>query len=87
MSSNADEYAEATNRLTLLYIEDQKDRENPNQLTTEMLVFLTQCDEQRRKIVSELFARGCLKSADDYNKAALIFQHGTIPEHYYQALI
>ena len=48
---------------------------------------LTVADRQRRVRVSELFAMGCLSTARDYAAAALIFQHGQIPEHYIEAFL
>jgi hypothetical protein len=44
-------------------------------------------DLQRCSRVSELFAAGCLTTASDYFTAALIFQHGTVPEHYLQTIL
>jgi hypothetical protein len=44
-------------------------------------------DLEHRMRVSELFAAGCLTTATDYGSAALVFQHGTVPEHYLQAML
>lgn len=44
-------------------------------------------DLAHRKRVVEIFAEGCLKSAADYLAAALIYQHGDVPDHYYQTYI
>jgi hypothetical protein len=44
-------------------------------------------DLQRRARVSELFAAGCLSTAADFGSAALIFQHGNVPEDYMQAFV
>ena len=44
-------------------------------------------DLAHRKRVGELFGEGCLKSAADYLAAALIYQHGDVPDHYYQTYI
>lgn len=44
-------------------------------------------DLARRKRVGEIFAEGCITSSKDYLAAALIFQHGNIPDHSYQAYI
>jgi hypothetical protein len=44
-------------------------------------------DEARAKRVAEIFAEGCFKEAKDYAAAALVFQHGTVPDHYYQAYL
>ena len=44
-------------------------------------------DLRRRTRVAELYAAGCLSTAKDFASAALIFQHGTVPEHYLQAYL
>jgi hypothetical protein len=44
-------------------------------------------DLKRRTKVAAIFAEGCLKSAADYASAALIFQHGTTADHFYQTFI
>jgi hypothetical protein len=56
-------------------------------MTEKSLAKMSHRDIGRRVKVAELFARGYLRTADDYKKAALIFQHGTIPEYFYQAYI
>lgn len=38
-------------------------------------------DENRRKRVGEIFGEGCFNKAEDYVAAALVFQHGNLPEH------
>jgi hypothetical protein len=80
-------YIEATKTLAQAYIADQKDRENSLDFTSEKMVLMSKRDEQRRKVIAELFARGCFKSAADYKNAAIIFQHGLVPENYYQSFI
>jgi hypothetical protein len=44
-------------------------------------------DEARRKRVGEIFGEGCIRAAADFAAAALVFQHGDVPEHYYQAYL
>jgi hypothetical protein len=44
-------------------------------------------DEVRAKRVAEIFAEGCFKTAEDYAAAALVFQHGPVPDHYYLAYL
>ncbi|EKE01026.1 MAG: hypothetical protein ACD_21C00240G0002 [uncultured bacterium] len=48
---------------------------------------VTKQDLARRKRVGEIFGEGCLKSPEDYLAAALIYQHGDVPDHYYQTYI
>lgn len=44
-------------------------------------------DEQRRERVAEIFAEGCFKTPLDFAAAALVFQHGDTPDHFFQAFI
>ncbi len=44
-------------------------------------------DEVRRKRVGEIFGEGCFKTAEDYAAAALVYQHGEVPDHYFQAFL
>lgn len=44
-------------------------------------------DLKRRKRVGEILAEGCFKNASDYFAAAMIYQHGNAPDHFFQAFI
>ncbi len=44
-------------------------------------------DLKRRMRVGELFGEGCLKSAADFSAAALVYQHGNVPEHFFQTFL
>ena len=44
-------------------------------------------DTKRRMRVGEIFGEGCFKSAADYAAAALVFQHGSTPDHFFQTFI
>lgn len=44
-------------------------------------------DEARRKRVGEIFGEACFNTAQDYAAAAMIFQHGTHPDHFFQTFI
>lgn len=44
-------------------------------------------DRQRRERVGAIFGEGCFKVARDYAAAALVFQHGDQPEHFFQTYI
>lgn len=70
-----------------LVSEDQKDREDMDSLSAEELIQLDKRDLKRRKRVGQIFAEGCFHQASDYSAAALIYQHGDTPDHYYQAFI
>lgn len=72
---------------------DQKEREitlkDQSALlkSNELRCKLIARDLARRKRVAEIFAEGYIKSAKDYLAAALVYQHGDVPDHYYQAYI
>ena len=44
-------------------------------------------DRGRRMRVGEIFGEGCFSKPEDYAAAALIYQHGDVPEHYLQAFM
>lgn len=44
-------------------------------------------DEARRKSVGEIFGEGCFKTAEDYAAAALVYQHGNVPDHFFQTFL
>ncbi|MGE0527901.1 MAG: hypothetical protein AB7G93_10850 [Bdellovibrionales bacterium] len=44
-------------------------------------------DEGRRKRVGEIFGEGCFKTAEDYAAAALVYQHGDVPDHFFQTYL
>ena len=48
---------------------------------------VTPRDLARRIKVASIFAEGCFKSAADYASAAMVFQHGTAADHFYQTFI
>lgn len=64
---------------------DQHDRGNWDKLSPKQLGAIGLRDLKRRIRVGKLFAEGCFKSADDYAAGALIYQHGNVPDHYFQA--
>ena len=66
--------------LKRIYDEDQGDREGSG--FKSGAVFR---DRKRRMRVAEIFGEGCFKTAEDYSNAAMVFQHGERPEHFWQA--
>ncbi len=68
--------------LQKIVTEDQTDREPP--IDWEKV---QQRDESRRKRVGEIFGEGCFKAAEDYAAAALVYQHGNTPDHYFQTFL
>jgi hypothetical protein len=74
-----------SNELQEIVKADHEDRKIPgNQIDWNKV---SAADEVRAKRVAEIFAEGCFKSSNDYAAAALVFQHGTVPDHYYQAYL
>lgn len=75
-----------------MYRDDQKNREDFEThpeipVTQDKVIAMGRRDLKRRKRVGEIFAEGCLKTADDFAAAAMIFQHGTSPDHFYQTFV
>ena len=68
----------ANAEMTRIYDEDQADRE-PDEVDWDKVSVR---DEKRRAATRELLAAGDLRSADDYEHAAFIFQHGLKPDDY-----
>lgn len=66
---------------------DQAIRENFQSMTDEQSKQAARDDLSRRKRVAEIFAEGCFSKAEDYAAAALVFQHGDHPDHFYQTYV
>src|SRR5690606_89236 len=73
--------------LQQLVQDDQKEREDWDQLSEEEKQNVSCHDESRRRRVGERFGEGCFKEARDYAAASLIYQHGDVPDHYFQAFL
>jgi hypothetical protein len=65
--------------------QDQADRALPYDQTDWSKVSAR--DLQRRLRVAAIFAEGCFKEASDYASAALVYQHGTAADHFYQTFL
>lgn len=76
-----------SNELQKLLTADQKDREHWQNMSEKKMMKLAYNDLVRRKRVGEIFGEGCFQDAKDYMAAALIYQHGDMPDHYFQAYI
>jgi hypothetical protein len=61
---------------------DQDDRTNM-QITPETVAR----DKTRRMRLGEIFGEGCFQTAADFSAAALVYQHGNAPEHFFQTFI
>lgn len=70
---------EPNDELRRIFEEDQADRQAPFHPD------IWERDQARRLRVEELFAGGALRTAEDFLRAAFIFQHGERLEHYWQA--
>ncbi|MBK7963579.1 MAG: hypothetical protein IPK04_21710 [Bdellovibrionales bacterium] len=68
--------------LRTLVKEDQDDRTDP----IDWIRVLPR-DEARRKRIGEIFGEGCFKTVEDYAAAALVYQHGNIPDHFFQTYL
>jgi hypothetical protein len=66
---------------------DQDDREDFLTRTPEEIQEIVKRDVLRRKRVGEIFGEGCFSKAQDFAAAALVYQHGDVPEHFFQAFI
>jgi hypothetical protein len=78
--------------LVKLYNADQEDRaffeahpEKPQ--SEEVMIRMGIRDLVRRKRIGEILGEGCLNSSEDYKSAAMIFQHGIHPDHFFQAFV
>lgn len=66
---------------------DQDDRNEWEKKSAEHMAAVTQRDVARRKRVGEIFGEGCFSKAEDYAAAALVFQHGDVPDHFFQTFL
>jgi hypothetical protein len=66
---------------------DQESRKNFPNMSQENLNKMLRDDTKRRMRVGEIFGEGCFSSAKDYAAAALVFQHGIIADHFFQAFL
>jgi hypothetical protein len=66
---------------------DQDERHNWQSKTPEEMMKVADNDVSRRKREGEIFGEGCFSKAEDYAAAALVYQHGDAPDHFYQTFI
>jgi hypothetical protein len=86
-SVNPEKQKARSKELHDMVISDQKDRENWQNLSDEEREIVMENDLNRRKQVGQILGEGCFKTTEDYAAASLIYQHGDVPDHYYQAFI
>ena len=75
------EVTTANVEMASIYDADQKDRQNLLASSTDWGA-VEKADIVRRTSVAALLAAGALHTADDYRKAAFVFQHGERPDDY-----
>lgn len=66
---------------------DQSDRSNWEKKNALALYETSVRDIIRRKRVGEIFGEGCFLTPTDFAAGAMVYQHGEVPEHYYQAFV
>lgn len=70
-----------SNELQSIFAADQADRKPPYPADQQ------ERDRKRRERVGEIFGEGCINSAKDYLAAAIVFQHGDRPDHFFQTFV
>ncbi len=66
---------------------DQDDRRNWQSRTADEMNEIARRDEARCKRVGEIFGEGRFSKPEDYAAAALVYQHGDTPDHFFQTYI
>lgn len=66
---------------------DQDERKDWNQKSFKEMMIATNRDSLRRQRIGEIFGEGCFSTASDFSAAALVYQHGCVPEHFFQTYI
>ena len=66
---------------------DQDDRDDWQGKSPDEMNEVVKRDEVRRKRVGEIFGEGCFSKHEDYAAAALVYQHGDNPDHFFQTYI
>ncbi len=84
-ADNPELYRKKSAELERIEKEDQADRTSDYKKIDWTIVGPR--DRARRMQVAAIFAQGCFKEPKDYQRAALVFQHGDVPDHFYQTFI
>ena len=80
-SYSLDDNAVSNSEMQRIYDEDQRGRQNNAQFAAENETVSRQ-DEERRSQTRKLLADGQLHTAEDFKRAAFIFQHGSKPDDF-----
>jgi hypothetical protein len=84
-SDHPEVYASRSAELQKIVDADQSDRQgSPDKIDWAKV---GPRDLERLARIAEIFAEGCFKEAKDYAAAALVYQHGQVPDHYFQTFI
>jgi hypothetical protein len=75
-------FGQSNPELLKILNDDRKDRENGVSMTNAQLDAIAGNDAARRKRVREMLQAGDVKTAEDYDRAAFIFRHGSEPSDY-----
>lgn len=86
-AQDAERHSARAIELTAIAASDQRDRSDPSLNNPEHWSMTQHRDRRRRKRVGAIFGEGCLKTAEDFANAALVYQHGDTPEHFFQAFL
>lgn len=78
---------ERSRELLKIVAADQEDRKNWDAKNLSEMTEIAKRDVRRRRRVGEIFGEGCLSSAEDFAAAALVYQHGDSPDHFFQTFI
>lgn len=65
-----------------IYQKDQAERANLNGADQKAMAAVRENDQRRRERVRQILAEGGAKAGDDYFHAAMVFQHGEVPDDY-----
>jgi hypothetical protein len=79
--------AQSSAELKLLFDEDQNDRRNWQSMTQEQKTRMAERDSVRLKRTRELVNNSRLKTGEDFERAAILFQHGASSADYLLAHI
>lgn len=74
--------ASRSRELEDIFDEDQNARKGFSQMTQDQRAAINLDDTRRRERVAAIFSEGCFVSGRDFAIGALVFQHGSVPDHY-----
>jgi hypothetical protein len=86
-SSESTRQSQRSKEMQDIYNADQADRALAHQTPETAWPDIEKRDLERRVRVAAIFAEGCFKSAADYSAAAMVFQHGDQPDHFFQTYL